>query len=126
MSTVLRHNRKASDRDIKRLVGLGLSLTSIARELNCHATSITLRLRSLKFPHVDTRHSFMEQVLTLMEPGEPDELADLLENNPDIGILNYVKQLIQNDLMARRTGGHVVSPTPLPTPTNPAEPKEEP
>ena len=55
MSTVLRHNCKASDRDIKRLVGLGLSLTSIARELNCHATSITLRLRSLKFPA--RRHS---------------------------------------------------------------------
>ena len=62
MSTVLRRNRKGSDRDITRLNSLGFSLSKIGERLSCHPTSITLRLKSLKIAPADTRRAFMEDI----------------------------------------------------------------
>ena len=101
MSTVLRRNRKASDRDIVRLNNLGLSLAAIGKRLNCHPTSITLRLKSLKIDSTDTRHSFMEDILNNLPTAHQDILADLLETNNDISIKTYISDLIAADLKSR-------------------------
>ena len=91
MSTVYRANRKAIDADIIRLNSVGLSLGTIARALDCHPTTITLRLRSLKIPPADTRRTFMEDIFLLLTLDEQEWLADQVVNTT---IKDYVKQLI--------------------------------
>ena len=91
MSTVYRANRKAIDADIIRLNSVGLSLGTIARALDCHPTTITLRLRSLKIPPADTRRTFMEDIFLSLTLDEQEWLADQVVNTT---IKDYVKQLI--------------------------------
>jgi len=98
-----RKNRKNSDEDIIRLNSLGLSLNNIAYALNCHATSITLRLQALKIPAADTRRAFMDGVLLKMSGDEQNALADHLHDNPGITIKDYVRDLILQDIRVRVT-----------------------
>lgn len=91
MSTVYRANRKATDADIIRLNSVGLSLGTIARALDCHPTTITLRLRQLKIPPADTRRTFMEDIFLSLTLDEQEWLADQVVNT---SVKDYVKQLI--------------------------------
>lgn len=91
MSTVYRANRKATDADIIRLNSVGLSLATIARALDCHPTTITLRLRSLKIPPADTRRSFMEDIFLTLTMEQQEWLANQVETT---AVKDYVKQLI--------------------------------
>ena len=91
MSTVYRANRKTIDADIIRLNSVGLSLGTIARALDCHPTTITLRLRSLKIPPADTRRTFMEDIFLSLTLDEQEWLADQVANT---AVKDYVKQLI--------------------------------
>ena len=91
MSTVYRANRKTTDADIIRLNSVGLSLTTIARALDCHPTTITLRLRSLKIPPADTRRSFMEDIFLSLTLEQQEWLADQVKAT---AVKDYVKQLI--------------------------------
>lgn len=91
MSDVYRANRKASDADIIRLNSVGLSLATIARALDCHPTTITLRLRSLKIKPADTRRSFMEDIFLTLSLEQQEWLADQVTNT---AVKDYVKQLI--------------------------------
>lgn len=93
MSDVYRANRKASDADIIRLNSVGLSLTTIARALDCHPTTITLRLRSLGIPPADTRRTFMEDIFMDLTTAQQEWLADQLSST--MSIKDYVKGLIQ-------------------------------
>jgi hypothetical protein len=93
MSDVYRANRKASDADIIRLNSVGLSLATIARALDCHPTTITLRLRSLNIPPADTRRSFMEDIFLMLPSDQQDWLADQLINGKSVK--DFVKELIQ-------------------------------
>lgn len=92
MSTVNRANRKASDADIIRLNSVGLSLATIARVLDCHPSTVTIRLTSLKVQPADTRRSFMEDVFTSLTPEQQEWLADQL--GPECSIKDFVKKLI--------------------------------
>lgn len=92
MSDVYRANRKATDADIIRLNSVGLSLATIARALDCHPTTITLRLRSLKIPPADTRRSFMEDIFLSLSLPQQEWLADQLSKG--VSIKDYVKQLL--------------------------------
>lgn len=92
MSDVKRANRKATDADIIRLNSVGLSLGTVARALDCHPTSVTLRLRQLKIPPADTRRSFMEDIFLALQLDEQEWLADQVVN---VNIKDYVKKLIQ-------------------------------
>ena len=103
MAKAYRKNRKNSDEDIVRLNSLGLSLNNIAFALDCHATSITLRLQSLKIPAADTRRAFMDGVLLKMTGNEQNALADHLHDNPGITIKDYVRDLILKDIGVRVT-----------------------
>ncbi len=91
MSTVYRANRKATDADIIRLNSVGLTLATIAHVLNCHPTTITLRLRSLKIKPADTRRSFMEDIFMKLNTSQQEWLADQVTNS---SIKEYVEKLI--------------------------------
>lgn len=92
MSSVYRANRKASDADIIRLNSVGLSLATIARALDCHPTTITLRLKSLGIPPADTRRTFMEDVFMTLSTDQQEWLANQLSST--VSIKDYMKELI--------------------------------
>lgn len=102
MSTVYRKNRKNSDADIIRLNSIGLSLGAIATRLNCHPTSITLRLKALKIPPADTRRCFMSDILEKTSVDFPDELADQLNSRGYTSIKDYVRDLMLIDVATNR------------------------
>jgi hypothetical protein len=102
MSTVLRRNRKGSDEQIIRMNAIGLSLASIAMAVQCHPTSITLRLKSLNIPAADTRRAFMEDIYSSLPTNFKDNLADFLTlNNKPLSVKDYVRNLIVADVEAR-------------------------
>lgn len=92
MSAVFRSNRKATDEDIVRLNSVGLSLSTIAKVLGCHPTTITLRLKSLGVPSADTRRTFMEDIFITLDTSQQEWLADQL--NPSMSIKDYVRELL--------------------------------
>ena len=99
MANVYRANRKATDEDIIRMNSVGLSLATIARALNCHPTTVTLRLKSLRVQPADTRRSFMEDIFLELTLDQQEWLADQL--NPYLSIKDFVKKLIQNEYQHR-------------------------
>lgn len=92
MSVVFRSNRKATDEDIVRLNSVGLSLSTIAKVLGCHPTTVTLRLKSLGVPSADTRRTFMEDIFITLDTPQQEWLADQL--NPSTSIKDYVRGLL--------------------------------
>lgn len=98
MSGVYRANRKAEDSDIIRLNSVGLSLSTIAKLLECHPTTITLRLKSLGVPPSDTRRTFMEDVFLSLSPAQQKWLAKQL--GPHISIKDYVRNLLVKEYLA--------------------------
>lgn len=92
MSTLFRANRKAEDADIIRLNSVGLSLGTIARVLDCHPSTVTLRLNSLGVPPADTRRSFMEDIFVSLSVEHQEWLADQLVSG--MTIKEFVKSLI--------------------------------
>jgi IS30 family transposase len=99
MSTTYRANRKCSDDEIIRLNSVGLSLASIAEKLNCHPTTITLRLKALKINPADTRRTFMEDVYNSMGQSQQDWLIDQL--GPHTSIKKYVGNLLTKAYLGR-------------------------
>lgn len=92
MSTVNRPNRKATDSDIIRMNSVGLSLTTIAKVLGVHPTTVTLRLRSLKISPADTRRTFMEDIFISLTNEQQEWLADRL--GPNTSIKDFMKNLV--------------------------------
>lgn len=84
--------RKVDDADLVRLNSLGYSLQTIAGKLDCHITTVTLRLRGLGIPPADTRRTFMEDIVTAL----PHQQVEWLEKQlgPHTSIKDYVKNLI--------------------------------
>ena len=99
MSNANRPNRKASDADIIRMNSLGLSLGTIARELDVHPTTVTLRLKSLGIDPADTRRTFMEGVLASLSPTQTEWLANQL--GPHVSIKDYVKNLLTKEFVTQ-------------------------
>lgn len=92
MSSANRPNRKASDQDIIRLNSVGLSLSTIAKLLNVHPTTVTLRLKSLNVEPADTRRAFMEDVVKQMSEEQAEWLADQL--GPHLNIKTFITNLV--------------------------------
>lgn len=99
MASVYRANRKATDEDIIRMNSVGLSLSTIAKALGCHPTTITLRLKNLKIEPADTRRSFMEDVFLELTTDQQEWLADQL--GPYLSIKDFIRKLIQNEYAHR-------------------------
>ena len=99
MSDAYRANRKCTDEDIIRLNSVGLSLSTIAKKLDCHPTTITLRLKALKINPADTRRTFMEDVFNGMAKPQQDWLINQL--GPHISVKDYVQNLLVKDYLAK-------------------------
>jgi hypothetical protein len=98
MSTANRPNRKASDADIIRLNSVGLSLSTIGAKLQCHPTTITLRLAALGVPPADTRRAFMESIYEALPANQQDWLAAQL--GPKVSIKNFIHNLLVEKYLA--------------------------
>jgi hypothetical protein len=98
MSGLVRTNRKATDEDIVRLNSLGISLAKIGEVLDCHPTTITVRLKQLGVAPANTRRSFMQDVVASFNERQIEMLADKL--GPTFSIKDYVRNLIAKDLIA--------------------------
>ncbi len=98
MSSVPRANRKASDEDIISLNSLGLSLTTIAKQLNCHPTTVTLRLKALGIEPADTRRSFMEHIYQSLTSAQQNWLVKQL--GPHFSISDFLKNLLVEKYIA--------------------------
>lgn len=96
-------NRKVADADIIRLNSVGLSLRSIATELNCNPTTITIRLGSLGIPPADTRRTFMEDVYRSLSPDQQRWLEDQV--GPHISIKDLVKNLLVERYISTKLAG---------------------
>lgn len=94
MGTAHHPNRKASDADVLRLNSVGLSLRTIAKLINCHPTTVTLRLKTLGVEPADTRRTFMEDVFVKLDGNEQEWLADYLRDN-NISIKTFVRRLLK-------------------------------
>lgn len=92
MSSVHRANRKASDEDIVRLNSVGLSLNTIATELEVHPTTITLRLKALGVEPADTRRSFMEDIYTALSAPQQRWLVQQL--GPHISVKDFILNML--------------------------------
>ncbi len=92
MSTIYRPNRKVEDADIVRMNSVGLSLGTIARTFDCHPTTITLRLKSLKIPPADTRRAFMEDIYLSLSMDQQEWLSDQVQ--ADFSVKDFVRKLL--------------------------------
>jgi IS30 family transposase len=92
VTTAYRANRKAEDEDILRLNSVGLSLGAIAKTLDCHPTTITLRLKDLGVEPADTRRAFMESIYRSLTPRQREWLEDQL--SPTLTIKDFVRNLL--------------------------------
>jgi hypothetical protein len=95
VTTVFRSNRKAEDEDIVRLNSVGLSLGKIANTLQCHPTTITLRLRAMGIQPADTRRAFMESIYQSLTPRQREWLEDQL------GPTHTIKDLVRDLLVTK-------------------------
>ncbi len=102
MSQAYRANRKASDEDIIKLNSVGLSLNTIAEQLEVHPTTITLRLKALHVEPADTRRSFMEDIFTALSAAQQKWLISQL--GPHIAIKDYVKNMLVERFVQTTTG----------------------
>lgn len=100
MSAAFRPNRKASDEDLIRLNSVGLSLATIGKMLDCHPTTVTLRLRELGVEPADTRRAFMEDIYTSMSPSQQAWLTDQL--GPHYSIRDFIKNTLAERFVASR------------------------
>lgn len=98
MSNAFRPNRKATDDDIIRLNSVGLALSTIAAELDCHPTTITLRLQALGIPPADTRRAFMEGIYTSL--ADPQKRWLEAQLGPHISIKDYIRNLLVKEFLA--------------------------
>lgn len=117
MSNVFRRNRKGTDEEIVRLNSLGLSLSTIGKELHCHPTSVTLRLQSLGIPPADTRRAFMEYIFNNMPQGYRDSIANILAGDDPLhprSICDHIRDLLMKDVEDRQAA--LPSPQPEPEP----------
>lgn len=78
---------------------LGYSLFSISRVMKCHPSTVTNRLRDLGIPAIDTRHSFMEDIIEPMPDVQKEWVLDQLSNK--VTIKTYVRDLINKDYQQR-------------------------
>lgn len=106
MANVYRANRKASDADIIRLNSVGLSLGTIAKALDIHPSTVTLRLKSLKIPPADTRRAFMEDVVLSLTQDQQEWLVGEMSNGGSIK--DYVRHLIVERYRSQTRGNQNV------------------
>lgn len=104
MSSINRANRKASDDDLIVLNSLGLSLGTIAKQLNCHHTTVTQRLKALGIDPADTRRSFMEDIVKRLPINQMEWLAEQL--GPHLSVKDFVFNLVTEEFLRQNQRKH--------------------
>lgn len=104
MSSVNRANRKATDEDLIVLNSLGLSLATIAKQLGCHHTTVTQRLKALGIDPADTRRSFMEDIVKRMPIPQMEWLAGQLDGQ--VSIKDFVSTLLADEYRRQNQGSN--------------------
>lgn len=102
MSRANRPNRKVNDELIIAYNSLGVSLASIAKELGCHPSSVTLRLQKLGIAPTDTRRAFCEELLSQLKEDQIEWIAAQL--SPTYSIKSFITDLVKE---AYKTGNKV-------------------
>lgn len=102
MSSEVRAGRKVNDEDIVQLNSVGLSLGTIANLLDCHPTTITLRLKALGVEPADTRRSFMEDIYMSLPPNQQRWLVGQL--GPHVSIKDFIKNMLVEKFISSNTG----------------------
>ncbi len=97
MATAYQVKRRALDQDILRLNSVGLSLSTIARALNSHPTTVSLRLKAMNVQPADTRRTFMEDVFLRLPDGQREWLADQL--SAKTSIKDFIQHLIVQEFL---------------------------
>lgn len=95
-----RPNRKVNDEFVIRLNNLGISLATIARELDCNPSTITLRLQELGIAPVDTRRAFAEYLFTQLTEAEQIWLSDQVST--EFNLKHYMTKLIKDAYANRK------------------------
>ena len=93
MSQAYRVNRKVNDNDLIRYNNLGLSLKAIGQLVDCHPTTVKIRLDQMGIPVSDTRRSFMEDVYKNLTPSARDWIHDQVEQS-GVSIKDLIVHLI--------------------------------
>jgi hypothetical protein len=101
MTAAYRSNRKATDDDIIRLNSVGLSLNTVAEQLGCHPTTITLRLKDLGINPSDTRRAFMESIYMGMSKPEQEWLEGQARAHSHIK--DFIKTLLIKEYLASKS-----------------------
>ncbi len=83
--------------DMIRLNSLGLSLSTIAKELGCHTTTVTTRLKKLNIPPADTRRAFMEDVCSSLTVKQLAWLSE--ELGPHLSVKDYILNLLAKEYL---------------------------
>lgn len=104
MSSVNRANRKATDEDLIVLNSLGLSLATIAKQLGCHHTTVTQRLKALGIEPADTRRSFMEDIVKRLPIDQMEWLAGQL--GPQTSVKDFVFNLVTQEYSRQNQGSN--------------------
>lgn len=99
MKTIRPSARKCSDEDVVKLNSVGLSLSTIGKELGVHGTTVKNRLDTLGIDPADTRRSFMEDIWRSLTKDQKEWLMD--EVGPNINIKDYVKNLLVSAFLKR-------------------------
>lgn len=90
-----RRRSRIDDRLIIALNSVGLSLSTIAEALDCHPTTVTLRLQQQGLEPNDTRHAFMEDIFTALSPEHQIWLVEQMRHQRNIQ--DYLRQLIEQE-----------------------------
>lgn len=102
MAQVYRATRKATDEDIIRLNSVGLSLSQIGKELGCHPTTITLRLKQLGIEPADTRRTFMNDIYRTLSPVQQKWLEEQV--GPHVSIQDLITNVLVRAFFAHTPG----------------------
>jgi len=92
MTKAPRSNRKINDEKLIRLNSVGLSLSTIAREFDCHTSSVVQRLQSLKVQPSDTRRAFMEDIYKGLSPQQQEWLVEQLGSH--LSVKDFIRSLL--------------------------------
>ena len=84
MSNTISANRKINETDLIKLNNLGLSLRTIGSMLDCHPTTVKIRLDALGIPAADTRRAFMEDIYFGLTPSAQEWLVKQLEGTSSV------------------------------------------
>lgn len=98
-------HRTYMDYQIGRLNAVGLSLATISDLMGCHPSTVTNRLKSMELKPLDSRRSFMEDIIKNMPDPQQEWLIEHLEIQ-DMNISEYIRDLLDQEFLEQGEENH--------------------